>query len=1637
MKNKTLFTHFKKFITFAILIALSLGTFAIEAKQAQASDAIISSEYIDADGDGTVDHLKWIFDENVKQCDFEAGDWSDDNTGDFDIAITGINEGGHPEGTSVGDCDDTDPVLYISVTADSDVTAGTTSAVSYDKDAGTMNDLLFSSGIIGDKNDIVQADGASGELETITMEDSNSNGKIDRIVVKIDNAGDKTGHVYTSDGWVVTDDGNDVSISSVTLANSTADPLVFNVNLNETDGDLTVDTLNADLQVSYTQQGLNLGTEYFLGTSEILAITSTNPTDAAPPAPVSATFYDDIALDGIIDRIRIIWSEDINTTGTAGDWSVSGADFTGLSIDDADCGGNDGEPANACDIDINNSTSKTNVGNLQLSYSAGASVTDGTNNALSASFTSASTPALVDAADPYPLSAEFFDADGDGKVELITVDWTETLAAVTDGSADWAVSSASNFSDLVEGTVECNNGGAAANECDYNFTTSTVKTNVGDLTIDYTAGTSVKDTADNTAPSVTLNSGSTVPLADMAAPTISQIGYIDADYNGSIDTVELLFSEAIWATSVVAPDDLIFTNVGDFTSAAFGSSTTDTVTSNGVGFATIPLGTASTVVDTLDDSGNLAVSTQNNFSIVDAVGNTNSTLAAQSQNLVKDVAAPVIKDFQYEDADDDGQIDQFQVTFSEPVDAASTLSPSALIFSTAGADVGDFTAAVFGASATDAVTTTTSTATIPLGTEATAVDTAEGSGTISIDTQAPFYLIDTSGNDQMTYSTQTHTTFTDGAAPAPKSATFYDPDTDGMLDLLTVVWSEVISPVADGKSEWAISSASDFVALTEGTVTCGGSGVEATDECDYNFLTSTKKTDVGDLSLAYTPGSVTDGTTSAVAQTFTSASTVPLTDGAAPVFVSATADSDTNINIVMTEPVNAVTWGAAADWNATGITSAAAAVSGGTIDLTVGSIGNTAYTATDFAFDTANGGDIQDAATNATLPFSGKSILDGQVPTVTAGNLDIDDSACTGTGGECIVGDTMTFSWDNGTDGNTDVAMVTADLTAFGGSATQQLYDNAQHGDSTAFDDIFTYDYTVLADDDDGTYGFTVTATDSDANASGAVASTDTADVDDEPPVIATPGTLVFSAGGDVNTNGLVETGDTLDYADGAVASADGDSFTIDLSTLTGDAAATSGGNPHTVVPGILNATLYFSEKAIDDAGNETTGLMGPLTVDNATGSGFTSASVGLGNLIQGQTTFASVSLDSTLDLPIDGKIEVVFPSGFTISGVSTATNLTGIDGTFTIVPSGSTVTLTRNGDGTVLTGGTTASFRLNSVVNPLPIGTTGSFGLTTKNAANVTLSSISTVPGVTITIDPTPAPSSGGGGGGGGGGGSSSGGGGGGGGGSYLAGVTKKTSDTSSQTTESESTGTSGAGLHGSAPASITAFADTFGHWAESYISRIAELGIVQGKSPTQYAPNDNISRAEILKIAVNSFKLAVEEKVAQNPLPDVDVDAWYAPYVKSAFENGIIYGFDSGLNPNAPASRGLAATILVKAAGFQDVDQNFFQNYSSHADWTYAHFPDVAMDSYYAPFVTYLYDKGIISGYEDGTFGGGNPITRAEIAKIVVNILDIYAPEIEPVEDVVEEAADESAEEDTEETEEVIDEEMMEGQGLGDDAI
>ena len=110
--------------------------------------------------------------------------------------------------------------------------------------------------------------------------------------------------------------------------------------------------------------------------------------------------------------------------------------------------------------------------------------------------------------------------------------------------------------------------------------------------------------------------------------------------------------------------------------------------------------------------------------------------------------------------------------------------------------------------------------------------------------------------------------------------------------------------------------------------------------------------------------------------------------------------------------------------------------------------------------------------------------------------------------------------------------------------------------------------------------------------------------------------------------------------------------------------------------------------------------------------------------------------------------------------------------------------------------------------------------------------------------------------------------------------------------------------------------------------------------------------------------------ETVWQNPFVDVAGDAWYYSAVEYVVKAGLFNGsstttFEAG----DTMTRSMLAAVLYRLAGEPGEDNAPF-------------FDDVANDAWYADAVAWAAAKGIVTGYESGSFGPGDPVTREQIA-------------------------------------------------------
>ena len=180
-----------------------------------------------------------------------------------------------------------------------------------------------------------------------------------------------------------------------------------------------------------------------------------------------------------------------------------------------------------------------------------------------------------------------------------------------------------------------------------------------------------------------------------------------------------------------------------------------------------------------------------------------------------------------------------------------------------------------------------------------------------------------------------------------------------------------------------------------------------------------------------------------------------------------------------------------------------------------------------------------------------------------------------------------------------------------------------------------------------------------------------------------------------------------------------------------------------------------------------------------------------------------------------------------------------------------------------------------------------------------------------------------------------------------------------------------------------VSSFSDITNHWAKNYITTLQQKDIVSGKNKDTFAPNDYLTRAELTKIALYAFDFDTIT-INYSSFADVDINDWYAPFVETAKNEGIITGYVDGFHPNQNITRAEAIKILLTTAGFEILEAA-------------TDFDDVSSNAWYEKYIAFAKNNGIVSGYSDGTFRPDYPITRGEIAKITVKTIELYGKTME----------------------------------------
>lgn len=101
---------------------------------------------------------------------------------------------------------------------------------------------------------------------------------------------------------------------------------------------------------------------------------------------------------------------------------------------------------------------------------------------------------------------------------------------------------------------------------------------------------------------------------------------------------------------------------------------------------------------------------------------------------------------------------------------------------------------------------------------------------------------------------------------------------------------------------------------------------------------------------------------------------------------------------------------------------------------------------------------------------------------------------------------------------------------------------------------------------------------------------------------------------------------------------------------------------------------------------------------------------------------------------------------------------------------------------------------------------------------------------------------------------------------------------------------------------------------WYIPYIATAQQNGITQGYIGGYFKPNQNVTRAEFLKILLLASPVSISPQVNSSPYSDVQPSDWYAVFAQFAKEKNLLPDTTSGFEANEEITRGEVAEIIYR---------------------------------------------------------------------------------------------------------------------------
>lgn len=214
------------------------------------------------------------------------------------------------------------------------------------------------------------------------------------------------------------------------------------------------------------------------------------------------------------------------------------------------------------------------------------------------------------------------------------------------------------------------------------------------------------------------------------------------------------------------------------------------------------------------------------------------------------------------------------------------------------------------------------------------------------------------------------------------------------------------------------------------------------------------------------------------------------------------------------------------------------------------------------------------------------------------------------------------------------------------------------------------------------------------------------------------------------------------------------------------------------------------------------------------------------------------------------------------------------------------------------------------------------------------------------------------------------------------------------------------------------SSFSDVIGtkdEWANEYIEKMVSQGVISGVGDNKFEPEGTLKREELAKLVALCFDLDSfldPEATIEKMFEDVIPFSWYEEYVILACRAGLMKGVSENTFGVGEGMKKCDLALLMARFEYSDEELAAFES----------KLPENAKDkdkipAYAKGAMGYCYEKGLITGDENGDLKPLEFITRAQITKVLCLFMDLFEVTDEP-------SKEPSKEQTSEPSKEIIDE-------------